>query len=76
MAYDPWEKLEKGETTELPSHVPCYTSFPKPALQGLLAMFSRWALQGVFDLPEEKALNKKFPDIHTTKVKDVLALHK
>lgn len=76
MVYDPVEKLEKGEVTELPSHIPIYPFFPKPALQGLFAMFSRWGVQGVFELPEDKVLNKKFPEIQATKVKDVVALYK
>lgn len=74
--YDGEDKLNKGEVTELPSHVPIYPFFPKPALQGFLAMFSKWSIQGVFDLPEDKALPKKFPDIQTKKLRDVIALWK
>ncbi|KAH9203413.1 hypothetical protein DL95DRAFT_399366, partial [Leptodontidium sp. 2 PMI_412] len=39
VSYDPIEKLQKGEITELPSHVQVYPFFPKPALQGMLALF-------------------------------------
>lgn len=68
------EKLEKGEVTELPSHVPVYPFFPKAALQGLMSMFAKWSVLGVFDLPEDKALPKRFPEVQPTKLREVIAL--
>lgn len=56
--------------------MPVYPFFPKPALQGLLSMFSRWSVQGVFDLPEDKALTKRFPEVQPTKLREVIALWK
>lgn len=76
VVHDDVEKLSKGEVSELPSHVPAYPFFPKPALQGVLSMFSKWSVEGVFDFPDDKAITNKFPEIKTTKMADVVALWK
>lgn len=76
MKYDPIEKLQENEITELPSHLEVYPFFPKPALQAFLAMFGRWVVSGRFHVPEDKALNAKFPDIQTSKVNDIVGLWK
>lgn len=76
VTYDSVDKLAKGELTELPSHPPIYQFIPKPVVQGLFSMFGVWVTEGVFDFPEDVVLNKKYPEIQTKKLKDVVALWK
>lgn len=49
-----------------------YPYFPKEWVQKLFSAFGFWVTEGVFDLPEDKALNRKFPDIKVTTVKEML----
>lgn len=70
------EKLEKGEITELPSHVEVYPFFPKPALQGLMAMFGKWMALGRADIPADKTLNGKYPEVQPKKIPEIIALWK
>ncbi|KAK7417725.1 hypothetical protein QQX98_004381 [Neonectria punicea] len=72
VTYDSVEKLQSGEITELPGQVAAYSYFPKEWVQKLFSVFGYWVTEGVFDFPEEKALNKLFPDIKVTTVKDML----
>lgn len=76
VAYDPLEKLEKGEVTELPTHVAAYPFFPKPALQGFMAMFGKWMALGRADIPADKTSNAKYPEIEPKKVREIIALWK
>jgi len=73
--YDPVDKLQKGQVTELPGHIPSYPFFPKEALQGLLATFGYWFETGVFNFqnPEALDLNRKFPEIHPTTVHQIIS---
>ncbi|KAK5632191.1 hypothetical protein RRF57_007905 [Xylaria bambusicola] len=73
VAYDPPEKLQKGEITELPLNVGT-VDFPKEVLQGLMALWGLYVLEGKFDIPTDKALNKVFPDVQPLKVRDVLGM--
>ncbi|GME39002.1 Pyridoxal-phosphate dependent enzyme [Neofusicoccum parvum] len=70
--YDDLQKLKKGEVTELPHHPPVYQFFPKERLQGMFAFFGYNMATGLFNLPTEDSLNKKFPEIKTLTAKDVL----
>lgn len=70
--YDSVDKLKSGEITELPGQVAAYSYFPKEWVQSLFSVFGYWVTEGVFDLPEEKALNNKFPHIKVTTVKEML----
>jgi len=72
--YDPVEKLQTFQVTELPSHVPVYPFFPKEALQGMLAIFGGWFAAGDFDLDvsQGKFLNKEFPEIKPTTVEQII----
>ncbi|KAI1244184.1 hypothetical protein MGN70_014054 [Eutypa lata] len=72
VVYDSVDKLKSGEITELPGQVAAYSYFPKEWVQSLFSVFGYWVTEGVFDLPEEKALNKKFPHIKVTTVKEML----
>ncbi|KAH7483720.1 hypothetical protein FOMA001_g7369 [Fusarium oxysporum f. sp. matthiolae] len=74
VSYDALEKLQKGEVTELPSHRESYGFFPKAALQGFLSMLGRYVVEGRLDIPADKALNAKFTDIQTLKVKEAIEL--
>jgi hypothetical protein len=76
VTYDSVEKLAKGEITELPSHHEIYPVFPKAMLQGLFALFSLWIVEGRLDVPEEKSLNAKFPQIKTTKLSEIVGAWK
>ncbi|KAK5057873.1 hypothetical protein LTR84_011874 [Exophiala bonariae] len=72
VAYDSPEKLAKGEMTELPSHRYIYPFWPKPMFQEYFAKFGLYVTKGLFDFPEDKTLNKAFPDIKTSKVRDIV----
>ncbi|KAL7906507.1 hypothetical protein GGI35DRAFT_471070 [Trichoderma velutinum] len=76
VTYDAPEKLAKGEITELPSHSDVYAFFPKPLLQGLFSIFSLWVLDGSLNVPEDKSLNAKFPEIKTTKLAEIVGAWK
>ncbi|RFU80282.1 nmra-like family [Trichoderma arundinaceum] len=76
VTYDSKEKLEKGEVTELPSNLAAYEFFPKPMLQMFFSRFGLYILAGLFDVTEDKTLNKIFPDVKTTTVEDVVGLWK
>ncbi|KAG9498264.1 hypothetical protein J7337_011160 [Fusarium musae] len=73
VAYDPAEKLEKGEVTELPFNKNA-ADLPQKVLEGLMSLWGLYVLEGKYDLPTDKALNKAFPDIQPLKVEDVLGL--
>lgn len=72
MAYDGEEKLKQGQITELPSHPLAYSYFPKPVLQSVFAAFGLYVIQGLFKMPEERSLNRLFPDVKTKKVSEVI----
>ncbi|KAH8647946.1 hypothetical protein BX600DRAFT_518347 [Xylariales sp. PMI_506] len=74
VTYDPIEKLLKGEVTELPSHPYVYKFFPKPKLQGMAALLGSYVAEGRVDVPTDKSLNARFPEIETMKVKDAMEL--
>ncbi|KAL7920133.1 hypothetical protein ACQKWADRAFT_299444 [Trichoderma austrokoningii] len=76
VTYDPVEKLNKGEVTELPSHVAMYAIAPKEVFQGIFSLFGKWIIDGGFDVPEDISLNAKFPDIKTTKLSEVIGAWK
>jgi len=76
VTYDPIEKLEKGEMTELPSHISLYPFRPKPVIQARFSMFGVLGSNGLMYLPEEKTLNKKFPEIKTTSVREIVSAWK
>ncbi|KAF9774647.1 hypothetical protein IL306_007317 [Fusarium sp. DS 682] len=73
VSYDPPEKLQKGEVTELPSNEGT-ADFPRKVLEGLMSFWGLYVLEGKYDMPTDKALNKVFPDIQPLKVKDVLGM--
>jgi hypothetical protein len=76
VTYDSVEKLEKGEMTELPSHALAYSYVPKPVLQAKFALFGLYYISGLFHLPEERSLNKVFPQIKTKTVEEVVSAWK
>ncbi|CAH0023676.1 unnamed protein product [Clonostachys rhizophaga] len=73
VAYDPIEKLERGEMTELPIHQASYKRFPKPALQRRFSLFGLYHVYGICYMPHEKSLNKIFPHIKTHTVAELMA---
>jgi nucleoside-diphosphate-sugar epimerase len=50
VKYDPMEKLQKSETTELPNQKEVYPWYPKPELQRFSAMLGTMMETGQFDL--------------------------
>ncbi len=76
--YDPIERLQKGEVTELPSHQQDFkvSAFPESFQRGLYAFLSLFVVNGLFDIPIEKSLNKVFSAIQPMKVKEMLSLRK
>ncbi|KAM0389233.1 hypothetical protein ACHAO7_011774 [Fusarium culmorum] len=73
VSYDPPEKLQKGEVTSLPSNEGT-PDFPRQVLEGLMSFWGLYALEGKYDMPTDKAINKVFPDIQPLKVKDILGI--
>lgn len=76
MTYDPLEKLEKGEMTELPSHASLYPFRPKALIQARFSMFGVLGANGLMYLPEEKTLNKRFPHIKTMSMEEMISVWK
>ena len=74
MAYDSIEKLERGEITELPSHPAMYPFFPKPFVQQYFGKFGFYVTEGLFNFPKDKTLNKTFPEIKPTTVREMLSV--
>ncbi|RFU78096.1 nmra-like family [Trichoderma arundinaceum] len=74
VTYDPAEKLAKGEVTELPSHKEelANSPFPEALARQILALLGSWVVGGQFDIPVDKALNKRFPLIKPMGIRDVL----
>ncbi|KAM0330566.1 hypothetical protein ACHAQA_003513 [Verticillium albo-atrum] len=72
LAEEARDKLKRGEITELPGQIAAYSYFPKEWVQKLFSVFGFWVTQNIFDFPDEKALNKVFPDIKVTTVKEML----
>ncbi|KAH7252549.1 hypothetical protein BKA59DRAFT_164336 [Fusarium tricinctum] len=72
VTYDSVEKMEKGELTELPGHVPMYSRVPKAILQKVMSVYGLWSEKGAFNLDESRTLNQRFPDIKPTSVKAFL----
>ncbi|KAH9211906.1 hypothetical protein DL95DRAFT_341200 [Leptodontidium sp. 2 PMI_412] len=73
-SYDSVEKLQKGQITELPSHVHVYPFFPKQALQGMFALFGNWFENGEFNFQATQGLylNGKFPEIVPTSIDQII----
>ncbi|RTE69355.1 hypothetical protein BHE90_016264 [Fusarium euwallaceae] len=72
VEYDSIEKLKTWQITELPSHVSSYGLYPKELMQFLMAGLERAMVAGMLDLPFEKALNLRHPDIKVVKIEDML----
>jgi len=49
---------------------------PLATLRVLQTMFGLYVVYGIFTVPEDQALNKKFPEIETMSVDEVLGLWK
>ncbi|KAF2678502.1 NAD(P)-binding protein [Lentithecium fluviatile CBS 122367] len=71
ITYDDVDMLKRGESTEMPAY-PSESYIPKAAIRVLQAMFGLYSVYGLFHVPEEKALNGKFPEIETITVDEVL----
>jgi hypothetical protein len=76
VTYDSLQKLKSGEVTELPSHHTAYPYFPKPILQSVFSKFGLYVIEGLFDMPEERSLNKRYPEIKTKTVRECISAWK
>ncbi|KAJ9616966.1 hypothetical protein H2200_000686 [Cladophialophora chaetospira] len=74
VEYDALEKLHRGEMTELPAHKSGDSKFPEAVMRGLLTLLGSWVVDGLFNVPEEGALNHKFPEIKPMSIRDALLL--
>lgn len=70
VVYDSADKIRQGDVTVPP--MPADTGYSSEELKEMTVLVSRLTIAGVFDLPHENRLNKRFPDIKTTKIKDFL----
>ncbi|KAL9564432.1 hypothetical protein ACKAV7_011623 [Fusarium commune] len=62
VAYDPPEKLEKGEVTGLPFNENA-ADLPQKVLEGLMSLWCLYVLEGKYDMLTEKALNSVFSHV-------------
>ncbi|KAI9148771.1 nmra-like family [Paramyrothecium foliicola] len=74
IIYDKIEDLKEGKATELPALTKAlpYIPISREHLLGFVATFGLMFDDGTFNLDEKLALNNKFPDIETLKIKDAL----
>ena len=76
MQYDSIEKLQRGELTELPAYTSdlVHSQFPEAVMRGLLALLGSWVVKGLYNVPDEMALNHKFPEIKPVSIRSMLLL--
>ncbi|PVH96182.1 NAD(P)-binding protein, partial [Periconia macrospinosa] len=72
IAYDPVEKLKRGEVTELPTHRSIYPFYPKANLQIMMSGTGLLTEQGFFDLKPAHSLNDIFPEIRPRSVRELV----
>ncbi|CAH0044397.1 unnamed protein product [Clonostachys solani] len=72
VTYDSVEELKAGKITELPGQIAAYPYFRKEWVQRLFSVFGFWVTEGLFDLPDDKALHNVFPDIRATTIEEML----
>ncbi|KAM6479574.1 hypothetical protein HDV62DRAFT_399686 [Trichoderma sp. SZMC 28011] len=75
VQYDTIQKLQRGEITELPSHVPLYSQTAKELHQQRFAGFGIGMEIGAFDFDVPAngiLLNDLFPDIRVKSVEDII----
>lgn len=74
VTYDPLEKLQRGETTELPAQKAelALSPFPEALTRQLLALLGIWSVTGQFDIPHDGSLNAKYPDIKPVTIREAL----
>ena len=76
VTYDSVEQLQQGKITELPGHANLYAAFSKEGAQQFLGALGSFYVNGIFDLPTDKTLNSKLPQIKVMTLDDVLELWK
>ncbi len=72
VGYDDIDKLKRGQVTELPSQTPLYSIIPKESVQAMSSAFGIWVDRGDLDFDEDASLNRKFPELKTIKLKELL----
>ncbi|KAM6519222.1 hypothetical protein FALCPG4_012869 [Fusarium falciforme] len=74
VTYDPLEKLQRGETTELPAQKAelALSPFPEALTRQLLALLGIWSVTGQFDIPHDGSLNTRYPGIKPVTIREAL----
>lgn len=72
VAYDPLEKLARGEVTELPTHRSVYPYYPKANLQIMMSGTGLLTEQGFFNSKPARSLNDSFPEIRPRSVRELV----
>jgi hypothetical protein len=72
VVYDDFEKLKRGEVTELPSQASLYSAIPREFVQAISSRFGIWVDRGDMDFNEVMSLNQKLPELRTIKLKELL----
>lgn len=75
VTFDSVEKLQRGEITELPGHVPAYEIFggaaAKPIFQSVMAQIGVWMQEGLGEYKDSvKYLNEVFADVKALDVEN------
>lgn len=70
--YDPLEKLESMQVTEMPGHTYMYGFLPKDLVQAMSAQFGLLFVKGYMNFESQRSLNDVFPDIKTRKAKELV----
>ncbi|KAJ4183800.1 hypothetical protein NW767_013458 [Fusarium falciforme] len=74
VTYDPLEKLQRGETTDLPAQKAelALSPFPEALTRQLLALLGIWSVTGQFDIPHDGSLNTRYPGIKPVTIREAL----
>ncbi|KAH7176790.1 hypothetical protein EDB81DRAFT_875588 [Dactylonectria macrodidyma] len=72
VTHDSVEDMTAGKVTELPSHVPLYSFYPKEALQGTFATIGLLVEDGTLDCKDGHDITKDFPNIKLRTINELL----
>lgn len=72
VVYDDLDKLKRGEAAQLPSQTWFYSAFPRKFAGAICSTFRVWVDHRDLDLDESMSPNKKFPELKTMKLNEIL----
>ncbi|KAL4757323.1 uncharacterized protein BDW70DRAFT_153459 [Aspergillus foveolatus] len=70
--YDPIEKLENFEITELPGHRALYEHFPEERFRWFMSIFELFTVDGGSRLERKGSLNERFSEVIPVTVRNVI----